>query len=211
MEEMIKLWEEKGVKEAIFTFNCGGDSMNETEIALYDKNGNIVHDQELEDYFDNEVYNEVEFYVNSDGHYLGEYGTVNITLEDDGDGKYFSYSKNSMSEFSESETGSVYISLTNDQEEFLKTYVESFVGNRDDGLIFNYKTDFILKDMKILEELDDKIISECAKHEFDSMVGNDEDGWFGLSSGGDDSDNEGIIIENGELEIFLTKSYTVER
>lgn len=210
MEEMIKLWKEKGVAEAVFTFSCGGDSMNETEIALYDSKSNRIVDEELETYFDNEVYDEVEFYVNSDGHYIGEFGTVTITLEDDGEGnEVFEYSKYSEAEYSESETESLYIGLTNDQLSFIENHVHSIVGDTDD-VTFNYKNDFILKDNSILEDLELKIISSCKDYEFLTMQDGEEDDWFEFRTFDDLSDNE-LTIENGELKIQITKFFTVTR
>ena len=93
-KEVIQLWKENGVDSINFEFDCGGDSMNETTINILDKEGNVIECKEIEDYFDNKIYDKVEFYVNSDGHYIGENGNVYITLEDeDEEEPYFSYSK----------------------------------------------------------------------------------------------------------------------
>ena len=94
-EEIIKLWKEKNIDHVDFNFSCGGDSMNDTEIQIYDKQGNEVECSEISDHIDSEVYNKVEFYVNSDGHYMGESGTVKVELVEDDEEPYLSYSKSS--------------------------------------------------------------------------------------------------------------------
>jgi len=66
--EAIKLWKELNIDRCEMEFSCGGDSMNETEYTLYDKEDNEVESEELADYFENEVYKNVEFYEVSDGH-----------------------------------------------------------------------------------------------------------------------------------------------
>jgi len=78
--EAIKLWKELNIDRCEMEFSCGGDSMNDTNFTLYDKEDNEVESEELADYFENQVYKEVEFYEVSDGHYMGEYGKVEITL-----------------------------------------------------------------------------------------------------------------------------------
>ena len=84
--EVIQEWKKLNVYKGRFEFSCGGDSMNETELTFYDNDDNpISKTQVLNDYFEDEIYKKVEFYEASDGHYIGEMGTVYITLNDDED------------------------------------------------------------------------------------------------------------------------------
>lgn len=39
-ETIIKLWKEVGITSATFEFDCGGDSMNTSEVKLYRGKGN---------------------------------------------------------------------------------------------------------------------------------------------------------------------------
>ena len=107
--EAIKLWKELRITNCTMNFYCGGDSMGDTSFVLSDENGD-VDCQALEDFFDDEVYRHVDFYVNSDGHYQGESGQVEIELNEDEDGFY--YSKSSTSEWSETETNIIDIELS---------------------------------------------------------------------------------------------------
>ena len=79
--DIFQLWIEKNIKECIMTFSCGGDSMNDTSFLLYDNEGKNVFEPIITDYLEEDVYHKVEFYEVSDGHYMGESGTVTITLE----------------------------------------------------------------------------------------------------------------------------------
>lgn len=162
-EEAIKRWKELGIICAEFTFSCGGDSMNETEVCLFDENGQIT-DTYLEEFFDREVYNHVEFYDNSDGHYLGESGNVKITLNEDGEVAEFEYSKYSMSEYSEMVTETVEIELTEDEKEFFSNYITNINGDAygdtaTDGTVINYSKDFLLTEEKqnILDSIVEKV------------------------------------------------------
>ena len=77
-EKIIQLWKENGVANIDYEFDCGGDSMGETTLNILDKEGELIECKEIEDYFENIIYDNVEFYVNSDGHYLGENGIVQL-------------------------------------------------------------------------------------------------------------------------------------
>jgi len=141
-EAIIKLWKENNVEYANFEFSCGGDSMNDTTLIIYDTNGDVVNNDELENYFDNEVYHNVNFYESSDGHYIGESGNVHICLNDDESG--FEYSKSSEEEYSEHEPFIEKIDLTDEEVEFIDKYVSDINGNMSEGdYNINYKADFI--------------------------------------------------------------------
>lgn len=67
----IKLWKELGITSCTMEFSCGGDSMNDYNFTFYKTNNKKgknqpaviqIECQELTDYFDNQVFREVEFY-----------------------------------------------------------------------------------------------------------------------------------------------------
>lgn len=206
---MIKLWQDNNVEKCVMNFSCGGDSMNDTEFNLYDKDDNVIQCQELIDYFDNQVYNEVEFYEASDGHYQGEYGTVTITLEDDGDGElYFSYDKQSNSEWSEQFTENVDVELTDEEVEFVKTKVLNIVGG-DDGGVINYKEDCILTDEeeKVGEEMLERLSTIADEHEFENKEGEPE-GWWNFRTGESDENNS-IRLSGNTLTLSVSRTFLV--
>ena len=104
MEKIINLWKELGVTHINFEYSCGGDSMNDTTLNIH-KGDEIIENDELDSYFDNEVYKRVEFYVNSDGHYQGESGNVLIELNDDETD--FNFMKSGTSEYNETITSTL--------------------------------------------------------------------------------------------------------
>lgn len=157
-EAIIKLWKENNVEYANFEFSCGGDSMNDTTLIIYDTNGDVVSNDELENYFDNEVYHNVNFYEASDGHYMGESGNVHICLNDDESG--FEYSKESESEWCEHTPFTEKINLTDEEVEFIDKYVSDINGNMAEGdYNINYGVDFVKTDelVEVEENLMDKI------------------------------------------------------
>lgn len=173
MNEIVKLWKELKIGYSVLTFDCGGDSMGEMEWAYYNKKGTQITDEkvkELDNFFENEVFKQVEFYVNSDGHYMGEQGTVTITLNEDDE---FEYVKEAMSEFSETYRDSVDVELTEEEKVFLEEKVSNLAGGNagwNDEKIINYKKDCILteREQKLLDELFEKFEEIAENHEFDN-------------------------------------------
>jgi hypothetical protein len=208
--EMIKMWQDHNVRECIMTFDCGGDNMGDTNFVLYDKNDDVVECQELIDYLDDQVYKEVEFYVNSDGHYQGEFGTVTITLEDEGEEDYeFVYSKSSQSNWSETFTEVVDIPLKDNEVEFLKEKVLSVVGG-DGTQIINYKIDCILTDEEeqISEDLMKLIDQTADDHTFENEEG-EASSWFNFTTNLDDEENMDIKLVGNTLKVQVSRSFDV--
>lgn len=148
----IKQWKEHNIDHVDFEFNCGGDSMGETTIVIYDKENNIVENSDIESYIEEAVYEEVTFYECSDGHYIGESGTVTITLDED-DEEEFSYSKSSEEEYCEHEPFTEKIDLTDEEVDFIDKYVSDINGNMGEGdYNINYKADFVQTDELVAVE-----------------------------------------------------------
>lgn len=166
-EEKIKeIWKKLGIEKAIFTFNCGGDSMNHTELDFIDINGNELK-VEYSDFIsdlDNLVYENVEFYETSSGGYMGEFGEVEIFLEDD----EFIFDKNSKSELYGEKNTNCIISLTEEQISFFKNVQGiNYEPDRIEEVFFIYKKNIIV-DANLLKECKNLIIKEL--NEFDNVV-----------------------------------------
>lgn len=220
----IQLWKEKGIVKGDFEFQCGGDQMNDTTLTFYNEKGEEVECEELADYIDGEIYNQVEFYVNSDGHYQGESGNVYITLEEDEDeedGATFVYDKESESEWSESFTEVGYCDLTPAEAEFVKDKIHSIVGGGD-GEAINYKKDCILtdEDEELLKSISDKIEDFAINYQMKESEG-EENEWFTYTTDMEESneansdrefeydeDNPTAIID-GQIAILINKSFTI--
>jgi hypothetical protein len=139
-----------GVDYAVFEFSCGGDSMNETELNFYDKDGKRVDlgrdPDNLSGAVNDEVYESVTFYECSDGHYLGESGEVRISMGDDG---VLEYTKSATSEFSEWVTEVVEFTINKDVRDRVLRVVENISGDTHGHWDINYKEDCILDDADI--------------------------------------------------------------
>jgi len=208
MENAIKIWKKLKIEKSILEFDCGGDSMGSTEFKFFDKNENEIESNELTTYFEDAVYDNVEFYVNSDGHYQGEAGTVEIVLNEDGDS--FDYSKTAQSEYSETQTSKMEIELSPKMIEFIKENVSNINGG-DGNVVVNFKRDFIMTDKqeKLLEEIKAKIETET--EEFEPELDN-EDGevqdWFTFTT---NDDGEVLTINGSDLIVSIRNSYTEYR
>lgn len=223
LQTAINTWKALGIVKGDFEFQCGGDQMNDTSITFTNEAGEEVKSEELEDYFDGEVYNQVEFYVNSDGHYQGEMGNVYIELDEDEDGESFNYTKEAESEWNESFDELGFCELTPAEMEFVKDKIHSIVGGQD-GEAINYKTDCILtdEDEDLLKSLSNKIEIFAVEHKMKDAEGEEND-WFTYTTDMEDADNHSLIEDEGYeydennptlikdncIAIHINKSFTI--
>ena len=211
IKDIVKIWLDQKVERVEFEFSCGGDSMNETSVHIYTKKNKEIDNDELVDYFDNQVYKEVDFYEASDGHYIGEYGIVEIRLEEDGEGEhFFSYDKQTTSEWEETYTEEIEIKLTDDEVKFIKEKVDNMNGTSySDDFNINYKMDCIITDEEeeLINNLINKIQKQSDEHEFSSSLGepNDETRWT-TNEDGDD-----IVIIDNLLSVEVNRTYLEQR
>jgi len=195
MEELIKEWIEKNISEAEFQFSCGGDAMGETDLLFYNDKKEVI-DMDKSDILTDLIYKNVDFYENSDGHYQGEFGTVHITFNEEEDN--FEYNKDSTSEYSNSYTDEVVVSLKEEEWNYLNKYVKDVYGEEKIDT-FEYKIDFYKTNLhKKIEES----IKECSKneifdHEFEQGDQNVEaDDYYNI---------EGLtILEDNKIKFNLT-------
>jgi hypothetical protein len=160
-EQAIQLWKDNDVSKVTFEFNCGGDSMNETQVYIYNSADEEIECSELSDYFDDEVYHNVNFYVDSDGVYMGESGNVYITFgkEEEEEEEGFIYNKESEEEWCEQTPFTEKINLTDEEVEFIEKYVSNINANMsEDDININYKVDFIQTDE--LVALEEKLLEK---------------------------------------------------
>lgn len=203
METTIKAWKEAGIDYANFLFSCGGDSMNDYRFEYFDADHNSIdsfeHEQELED----EVFRRVDFYVNSDGHYMGEDGTVTVTLNEEGDN--FEFSKDAQSEYCERLGSKVTISLTKEEVEYINKYVGDIIGGYDNHTDINYKLNFIKTEQ--LSDIEKSIFEkiEVATKDFCPEVDGELTDWytFNLTENG----SEEIEINGTELTVHIENEY----
>lgn len=199
------LWKDLRVSYANFEFSCGGDSMGDTTLTIYDEDGGEIACGEIADYIDSEIYKRVDFYENSDGHYIGEAGNVHIVLSEDGE--EFEYSKSSQSEWSESVTSTMEVVLDEKTIKFIKDKVLNVNGEDGQGVV-NYKFDCILSDEeeKIAEDLVESIIDTA--REFYPEGYDIDDGYFNFTT---NEQNEEIMIKGNTLCVEITQQYTEYR
>lgn len=207
LKEAIARWKELNLDQVVLVFDCGGDSMGNMEWSLYDNENNTVDDSDLVDYFDNEVYKHVDFYVNSDGHYMGENGIVTITIDEDDD-EDFSYCKEAMSNYEENVTNELVVELTDEELAFVKEYVRDINGGYDEDVNFNYSKDFIMTDeMDELERsIGEKVSNAAAEFEPEEYDGELSD-WYRYDIV---EENDTIVIKDNSIVLEITNSIYTE-
>lgn len=199
IQEIIKLWKELGVDYVNFEFSCGGDSMNETSITIFDDKGSEIDCADIVTYIDDVIYSEVEFYEASDGHYMGEAGNVEIRLSDDEED--LEYSKSSQSEWCERIRSDMEVLFSAKEVQFIKDKVLNINGAEGETNI-NYKQDCILSDEEeeLVTIIEEKIESACGSFSPDTL--NDCTDWYSFTTNeqGDELEFNGnaliIHIEN---------------
>jgi hypothetical protein len=211
-EEVIKIWKELNISQVAFNFYCGGDSMGDTDMVFENKdneNCKVAYDK-LFTYIEDLIYNRVEFYDASDGHYMGEAGYVYVELNHNGDD--FECSKTSQSEWNETFSSIIGVHITNDEKTFIEKNVRSIVGGFDDNPMINYSRDLIMTDKteKMIGELLEKIdhhTQEFVPDFEDELCGGELQEWYTY----DTSDINDIINEKGELAIPIDNNVCVYR
>lgn len=203
VSQEVKLWKENKINECVMTFSCGGDSMNDYEFKFYTSKNKTIECQELVDYFEDEVFRRVEFYENSDGHYIGEFGEVRITLNDEDE---FDYEKTAKSEWSESMEETIPIGITPEEAKFLKEKVDNLNGGDGEKNI-NYKIDCIITDEEeeMVDNLLEKIDEACSEHQFADEEGDADD--FYRWSTNPNTDN--IEINGDNLSVTVSRNFTI--
>ena len=203
VSQEITLWKENKIHECIMEFSCGGDSMNDYDFKFYDKKGKEIVCVELKDFFEDEVFRRVEFYVNSDGHYIGEFGQVVITLNDEDE---FEYDKSSKSEWSERFSEKIPIGITPEEAKFLNEKVDNMNGGDGEKNI-NYKIDCIITDEEeeTVDNILDRIDDVCENYEFQNEEGEPEDTY----SWSTDEDGGEIEIKGDNLYVDVSRSFMI--
>lgn len=210
VERIIDLWKEKKIDIAKFEYDCGGDSMGNTELTFYDINGIAITEDvtEIEEYINTEIYNKVDFYVNSDGHYIGEAGVVDITLGDAEDD--FEYEKTSEYEYNEGYGTDMEYHLTPEQKAFIEAHVLNINGGDGTNCTVNYKHDFLMtdEDEELVEELKRGIEQACQ----DYRPSDDYEGslteWYNYTTNRQGSE---IKFKGDMLIIHMTNTVVVFR
>jgi hypothetical protein len=212
--EAVSEWKKLGIDNANMEFSCGGDSMSDYSFTFYTKNKSAVtgrpenievESELLISFFDLQIFDDVEFYVNSDGHYIGESGNVVITLNDEEDG--FVYDKQSQSEWSESYEETIHIKLSNSEVEFVKNKILNINGGQDGDATFNYKIDCVITDEEeeLIETLGKRLENECETYEFQDVEGEEED-WFTWSTN-QEVDDVIQFTEEDELVVMVRRNF----
>ena len=198
------IFKKHNIEEVCFEFYCGGDSMGDTTLMAVDYNGNNVDIniddcQTLEDL----IYDNVEFYDASDGHYMGESGKVILKLDlEESD---FEYMKESESEYCERYGGKAIVEITENEYNFIDKFVSNINYSPWDSEQINYKTDFILTDEyeSLQKSIFDKIFDTCNNAEFEKPLEaelNDEGLSYGTGNEIDDIENLKLSKEtNGDI------------
>jgi hypothetical protein len=212
--EAVSEWKKLGIDNANMEFSCGGDSMSDYSFTFYTKNKSAVtgrpenievESEELVLFFDRQIFDDVEFYVNSDGHYIGESGNVVINLNDDEDG--FVYDKQSQSEWSESYEETIHIKLSKEEIEFVKNKILNINGGQDGDATFNYKIDCVITDEEeeLIEVLGKRLENECETYEFQDVEGEEED-WFTWSTN-QEVDDVIQFTEEDEMLVMVRRNF----
>ena len=206
--EAIALWKEQGIERVEMDFYCGGDEMGDYSFRYFNADDVELDEvKELFDYFDEEVFKHIDFYVNSDGHYMGESGSVHITLDDlelDDADIDFDYVKSAQSEWNESLTNTLSVTLNEEQINYVKEFVSSFNGGSDEFTQFNYSKDFIMTDEHERIEIEIGDIINDITTDYEPDTENEVGEWFNYQNEEPmfDDDNTLLVEMNNESTIY---------
>lgn len=199
--DIIQIWKENNIEKCVMEFSCGGDSMGDTDYILYDNEGNQVSNDDITEYFDHKIYDYVDFYEVSDGHYMGESGTVTIELEEYDGEPSFTFSKDAQSEFEETFSGTMEFNLTEVEVKLLEEKISNFNKSEWDSQVFiNYKDDCVITDEEevILNNLVKRIEEESFDFHIEDATGDEVGDDRSFDTG---EDGEGLNIVDSVLQV----------
>jgi hypothetical protein len=204
-EKIIEIWNELQITHINFEFTCGGDSMNDTTLNIH-KGDEVIENETISTYFDHIIYDRVEFYVNSDGHYMGESGNVLIQMNDEGNG--FDFSKSAQSEWCERITSDVEVELTDEEIEFVREFVRDINGGDNDTNI-NYKKDFIINEKRkeLIDSIGEKVSDICGDFRPDIEGEGEINDWYSFTTNEDDITDSEVIIKDNKLIVSVSNEY----
>jgi hypothetical protein len=208
VEKIIQLWKELEITHIEFEFTCGGDSMNDTTLNIH-KGDEVIENDVLSNYFDNEVYKKIDFYVNSDGHYMGESGNVLIELNNEEDD--FDYMKSAQSEWCERITSDVEVELTDEEIEFVREFVRDINGGESEDVNFNYKKDFIInqKRKELIDSIGKKVSSVCDDFTPELEGEGELTDWYSYTTNEDDITDSEVVIKGNKIIVKVSNEYYV--
>lgn len=207
---IIKLWQSLNIEKAVMGFDCGGDSMNDTQWELISAKNESIDNDEIVSYLEDRVYNEVTFYENSDGHYIGEFGKVIVILEtEDYEEPTFTYDKQSTSEWNETHYGEFEMALTPAEIKFVESKVLNINGGESGRPTINYKGDFILTDEEeqIAETLPDRLDEFARDCKFEEAEGEQND-WYSWNTDVNDEEDETPTLTEKGIMLKVEQTYT---
>ena len=205
--DIIQIWKENNIEKCVMEFSCGGDSMGDTEFILYDNEGNQVSNDDITEYFDHKIYDYVDFYEVSDGHYMGESGTVTIELEEYDGESSFTFSKDAQSEFEETFSGTMEFNLTEVEVKLLEEKISNFNKSEWDSQVFiNYKDDCVITDEEevILNDLIKRIEDDSFNFEIEDATGEEVSSERSFDTG---EDGEGLNIGDSVLQVRISSRF----
>ena len=116
----------------------------------------------------------------------------------------FYYVKSSESEWNESLTNTLSVTLNEEQINYVKEFVSSFNGGSDEYSNFNYSKDFIMTDEheRIEKEIGD--ILDTITSEYEPETDNEVGEWFNYQNEEPmfDDDNTLLVEMNNETTIY---------
>ena len=208
VEKIIEIWNELQITHIDFEFTCGGDSMNDTTLNIH-KGEEIIENGVISTYFDDMVYKRIDFYVNSDGHYMGESGNVLIELNDEEDD--FNYMKSAQSEWCERMTNDVEVELTDEEIAFVKEFVRDINGGEGEGANFNYKKDFIINEKRkeLIDSIAEKVSNACDNFTPDIEGEGELNEWYSFTTNEDDITDSEVVIKGNKIIVKVSNEYYV--
>lgn len=197
--EAIQLWKERNIQRCEMEFNAGGDDMGDYTFTFYGENDVEVKDDDLKNFFDDDVFKKVLFYQDNEG----EYGTVTITLDNE-DGTLFVYDKTSWTDESETITEPSDIELTPEEVALLRDKIEEFIFTYDESPVYTYYKDCILseKEVETLKAFEERVCEYAEDYEFATSHDSCNDDWWQVNF---DKRNENILTVNIGANFYVTR------
>jgi hypothetical protein len=205
LELAIKDWQEEQIYSANFCFDYDSNSTDGVHFVYKKSDGSIVPESKvinLSDFLEKEINERFFFDIDYDGHYMGEYGHIKITLEPSE--QNFSFNKNSTEVYCEEFNEEITMSITEEEKNFLVEYVDSINEievpgwHLDLNRIFKFKKDFILTTQLGILVKNFLIKLNSAVNDFDFELGCSD--FHRIMTGSEENQSRIVLFDRDDID-----------
>jgi hypothetical protein len=155
---ILEQWKELDIESITFEYDAGGDSISSNSWQVLNSKGEPIEiSEELESCIEEEAYSRCEIYGDSNGCYIGAYGTITVNYNKEAD--ELEYSNDGSENYRDTELGEIRIELSDEAVQFIQDKIKHIHFPWEMSMAFEYIQDCYLtdKDLEIIKSIEEAV------------------------------------------------------